>query len=155
MLAEANIRAINSSVHVIRTKRCVVDLNQLLNRHGYKHGAEVVLPSIAEDTEDDNGSSEDDGDVSSTGATAGATLAIPDAREEDALTPSSFAPLARTSVSRRASIGGMSNHSRGLSLSLDHCSSDCDEPAHTHHGSHDCQIQTVCLTATEPLDLEK
>ncbi|KAL6748216.1 CobW/HypB/UreG, nucleotide-binding domain-containing protein, partial [Haematococcus lacustris] len=39
--AEADIRAINSSVCIMRTSRCAIDLPLLLNRHGYKHGAEL------------------------------------------------------------------------------------------------------------------
>jgi len=46
--AEAGIRAINSSVHIVRTKHCAVDWTLLLNRHGYKHGAAIELPPIAE-----------------------------------------------------------------------------------------------------------
>ncbi|KAF5836021.1 CobW/HypB/UreG, nucleotide-binding domain-containing protein [Dunaliella salina] len=48
--AEAGIRAINSSVHIVRTKYCKVDWALLLNRQGYKHGAHVELPPIAEST---------------------------------------------------------------------------------------------------------
>lgn len=46
--AEAGIRAINSSVTIVRTKHSAADWRQLLNRQGYKHGAAVELPSIAE-----------------------------------------------------------------------------------------------------------
>jgi len=157
--AEADIRAINSSVHIIRTKRCTVDLNLLLNRHGYKHGAEIVLPPIAEGAEDDSagdGDGDGDGAASSTGATGGATTPIPDAKDDESGAASLTGFPGRASMSRRASIGGMSSHSRAVSLSLDHMgSSDCDEPGHSHHGHHDSQIQTVCLTVSEPLDLEK
>jgi G3E family GTPase len=46
--AEAGIRAINSSVHILHTKHCAIDWELLLNRRGYKHGAAVELPPIAE-----------------------------------------------------------------------------------------------------------
>jgi G3E family GTPase len=39
--AEADIRAINSSVQIIRTKHCEVDLGAILNRKGYSRNAEV------------------------------------------------------------------------------------------------------------------
>ncbi|GLC33940.1 hypothetical protein PLESTB_000820300 [Pleodorina starrii] len=46
--AEADIRAINSGVTIVRTQRSVVDLGLILNRNGYSHKGDLVLPPIAE-----------------------------------------------------------------------------------------------------------
>ncbi|GIL85440.1 hypothetical protein Vretimale_10620 [Volvox reticuliferus] len=46
--AEADIRAINSSVTIVRTQRSIVDLGLILNRNGYSHKGDLVLPPIAE-----------------------------------------------------------------------------------------------------------
>ncbi|PNW88957.1 hypothetical protein CHLRE_01g052000v5 [Chlamydomonas reinhardtii] len=55
--SEADIRAINSGVNIVRTSRAVVDLGLILNRNGYSHKGELVLPPIAEadDEAEDSG----------------------------------------------------------------------------------------------------
>ncbi|KAG2432777.1 hypothetical protein HYH02_012909 [Chlamydomonas schloesseri] len=59
MRAEADIRAINSGVTIVRTSRAAVDLGLILNRNGYSHKGELVLPPIAEadDEAEDSGHS--------------------------------------------------------------------------------------------------
>ncbi|GFH10756.1 CobW C-terminal domain-containing protein, partial [Haematococcus lacustris] len=159
--AEADIRAINSSVCIMRTSRCAIDLALLLNRHGYKHGAEVQMPSIAEDEEDDSGA-EDDGDEPPEASGDGEEDGIgEDAWSREGAVANGEAPCPAkmtrpsTHVSLgRASVGGQSSHSRAMSLKLEDNlgSSDCDEPGHHHH---DPVIQTVCLRSSQPLSLER
>lgn len=52
--AEADIRAINSTVSILRTERAQVDLDMLLNRNGYTHKGEISLPPIAEDDDEED-----------------------------------------------------------------------------------------------------
>mmetsp|Transcript_16374 Transcript_16374/g.28071 ORF Transcript_16374/g.28071 Transcript_16374/m.28071 type:complete len:434 (+) Transcript_16374:51-1352(+) len=140
-MAEAEIKAINSSVHIVRTTNCVVDLKQLLNRHGYKHGAEVQLEPIAE--------GDDDGDEAEHGDKCGSMTA-------------------RSTRGHGTAPSGHVSHSRGISLgSLDRlgsgsgkedAGSEEEEAAgsrtsHKHH--HDPQITTITLRSNTPLLLEK
>ncbi|KXZ54969.1 hypothetical protein GPECTOR_3g136 [Gonium pectorale] len=46
--AEADIRAINSGVSIVRTQRSTVELGLILNRNGYSHKGELILPPIIE-----------------------------------------------------------------------------------------------------------
>lgn len=50
--AEADIRAINSAVHIVKSKHASVDLNMLLERHGYSRAAEAPLDPISEEAEE-------------------------------------------------------------------------------------------------------
>lgn len=138
-------------------------------------GAEIPLPPIAEDAED-----ADEASAGPTTSNGGFLLApLPEGDEPGPASTSGLGggsasgnatgaaggttpgtpPLTSRMSFGRNSVGGMSSHSRAVSLSLEHMgSSDCDEPGHHHHHhgpGHDGKIETVCLKTTKPLSLEK
>lgn len=133
--SEADIRAINSSITILRTTRCTCDLAQLLNRNGYNgRHADVILPPIAEE-----------GPATGEDEDSEAFHDVADA-DPDAL------PVGITSTGARSSCGLA--HSRALSFTMS--DSSCDDPSHHHnHKPHDWQIQTVCVKSTKAVDLEK
>uniref|UniRef100_A0A7S3QRB0 CobW C-terminal domain-containing protein n=1 Tax=Dunaliella tertiolecta TaxID=3047 RepID=A0A7S3QRB0_DUNTE len=136
--AEAGIRAINSSVHIMRTKYCKVDWALLLNRQGYKHGAHVELPPIAEEDSD----------------------ALPQQQPKPQRSRSRRTSMAsnssQSSHASRIHHRGDASPSKLFSEGGRSLSGDCGdhEPCHLHH-KHDTHIQTVCLKAQEPLELER
>ncbi|KAG1666105.1 hypothetical protein FOA52_010895 [Chlamydomonas sp. UWO 241] len=131
--AEADIKAINSSVQIVRTKHCDVDLGAILNRKGYSRNAEALLECINEvdDEDEEVGSAEDsDGRGRSPPPGDGARVA----------------PHASLQRSRSRHVSGSHGHTHTLG--------DIDGSTHAH-AHHDERIQTCTLRHSAPIDLEK
>lgn len=137
--AEADIRAVNSSVQIIRTHHCSVDLAVILNRNGYSPGADV-LQTITET--DDTEEKEEKCDEHAEHAVDEPEVELEDEPGlcSDSLTSNglggSARPLSRSASKVRRKSGRLTNHE-------------------DHRQHHDRRIQTTSLRTSQPVDLEK
>uniref|UniRef100_A0A7S0YEL4 CobW C-terminal domain-containing protein n=1 Tax=Polytomella parva TaxID=51329 RepID=A0A7S0YEL4_9CHLO len=159
--AEADVRAINSTVHIVHTSRSKVSLDLILNREGYSHKAEVSLPPIDEADEEGAEEEEINNDAEKKSS------------KESELGNSSFQKPPASSTDRH-SLERTSAHRLGL-LHLDNgglsvggsgggesergnmCSGGIKGGAHNcllHEHEHDRSIRTVSLKFNNPIDLE-
>mmetsp|Transcript_34255 Transcript_34255/g.101811 ORF Transcript_34255/g.101811 Transcript_34255/m.101811 type:complete len:424 (-) Transcript_34255:408-1679(-) len=135
--AVADIRAINSSVQIIKTKHSAVDLGLILNRQGYSRSAEACLDCIEEADEADDGEGE-----------AGRREAR---KHQPAASSTPGQPRRSSSRARRSS----NHHSRAMSLDPEIQHHSGSNFVDHDHALHDARIQTCTLVQSKPLDLEK
>ncbi|GFR53016.1 hypothetical protein Agub_g15708 [Astrephomene gubernaculifera] len=122
--AEADIRAINSSVTIVRTQRSTVDLGLILNRNGYSHKGDLCLPPIAEaDDEAEAGEAAQGRNAAGAASTTGAG--------------------AGTATSERTSTAGEAPSGRRRSTGVSCCSSR----AHSFHGKSGPAASSIAAAA--------
>ncbi|MEW5302896.1 MAG: hypothetical protein WDW38_003996 [Sanguina aurantia] len=152
--AEADIKAINSSVHIMRTTSSQLDVGQLLDRRGYHGTAEASLPAIAEDEEEEAERS------SGPNPTPSPTLTHSHSRAKSLSKEYGSSGGSREQPKSSGSLGSTGDSSSS------HAGSDVDEPPsccsaaegaqHQHHGhTHDRDISSVSLRSELPLPLER
>lgn len=139
--AEADIRAINSTVNIIRTNHSKVDLGMLLSRSSYSHKGEAALPSITEENTDgeEEGSA---GERQPAGAVASSSGPA-DAAHVHAHAHGSLHQASHSSTASASRVMSMTHHR------------DVVTGHHTHDHVHDVGIATLTLRADKPLSLEK